>query len=223
MRKIWPVIFISLVLLIRSSYAEEVVYYYENDPYAQESDNDSIVEYYYDEDNESQRAEAFAPQYHHTRTKRAESVPEKDWSDLSEFSSRLSHQIQPGEKVIVVNPRRHVWGAYSKEGVLLHAGLATSGSTWCADLGRSCRTKVGTFRINSLGASNCKSSRYPLHKGGAPMPYCMYFNGNQGIHGSYEVSEGNRSHGCVRVRVKDAEWLRFHFATIGTKVIIMNY
>lgn len=220
MKKIWPVVFISF-LLIQSSYAEEVVYYYENDPYAQQAEDNSIVEYYYDEDQDTQRTEPVAVS-HHARRVPTESIAEQDYSD-SVSHSRLASHIQTNEKVIIVNPRRHVWGAYSREGMLLHSGIATSGSTWCADLGRSCRTKVGTFRINSLGARNCKSSRYPLGRGGALMPYCMYFNGNQGIHGSYEVSEANRSHGCVRVTVKDAEWLRFNFASIGTKVIIMNY
>ncbi len=44
------------------------------------------------------------------------------------------------------------------------------------------------------------------------MPYCMFFNGNQGLHGSPYVMEGNVSHGCVRLSVSDAEWLRFNFA-----------
>jgi lipoprotein-anchoring transpeptidase ErfK/SrfK len=51
----------------------------------------------------------------------------------------------------------------------------------------------------------------------------MYFNKNQGLHGSHEVVEGNISHGCVRVTINDAKWLRYHFANIGTKVIIMSY
>ena len=218
MKKMWPLIFISMLPLLQPSYAYEVVYYYSDDPYAQETDNDSVVEYYSEDDGTQWREPSV--QNHHLRNK----VPDepKQYQSDSSFSSRLSPYIQSNEKIIIVNPHRHVWGAYLK-GVLVHAGLATSGSTWCADLGRSCRTKVGTFHIVSLGASNCKSSRYPLGRGGAPMPYCMYFNGNQGIHGSYEVSEGNRSHGCVRVSVRDAEWLRFHFASIGTKVVIMNY
>jgi lipoprotein-anchoring transpeptidase ErfK/SrfK len=59
--------------------------------------------------------------------------------------------------------------------------------------------------------------------GGAPMPYCMFFNGSQGLHGSYEVVDGNASHGCVRMTVSDAEWVRFNFATIGTKVVVRPY
>lgn len=127
-----------------------------------------------------------------------------------------------GDKVIVINPRSHTWGAYSG-GRLLRSGLASAGSGWCADLGRSCRTKTGVFRIYSLGSSDCYSKRFPLGRGGAPMPYCMYFNGGQGLHGSDAVGPGNYSHGCVRVEVEDARWIRFNFARIGTKVIVKPY
>lgn len=140
------------------------------------------------------------------------------------YYSRLSNHISaPGERVIIIDPRVHVWGAYEADGTLIRAGLASAGSNWCSDLGRPCRTKIGSFRINSLGNSDCYSSRFPIPTGGAPMPYCMYFNGNQAIHGSHKLAEGNISHGCVRIHVNDAEWLRFNFATIGTKVIIRSY
>jgi len=55
------------------------------------------------------------------------------------------------------------------------------------------------------------------------MPYCMFFNGKQGLHGSNQVVRGNVSHGCVRLHVGDAKWIRFNFATIGTKVIVKPY
>lgn len=55
------------------------------------------------------------------------------------------------------------------------------------------------------------------------MPYCMFFNGNQALHGSHELAEGNISHGCVRISVDDAYWVRFNFANVGTKVIVMSY
>jgi lipoprotein-anchoring transpeptidase ErfK/SrfK len=140
------------------------------------------------------------------------------------FEARLPLKIpRPGEKIIIVNPRIHSWGAYSSEGNLLRTGLATAGAKWCADVKRACRTKVGVFRIFSLGEANCKSTRYPLGKGGAPMPYCMYFNNNQGLHGSHEVVEDNISHGCVRLNINDAKWIRYQFANIGTKVIILSY
>ena len=142
-----------------------------------------------------------------------------------DYSSRLPAQIKPPlEKVVIIDPNEHVWGAYSADGSLVRAGLATAGSDWCSDIGRPCRTRAGTFRFYSLGRPDCKSSIFPIEKGGgAPMPHCMFFNGNQAMHGSYEVVEGNVSHGCVRLQVPDAEWLRYSFVNIGTKVIVHPY
>ncbi len=136
-----------------------------------------------------------------------------------------------GEKVIVINPRNHTWSAYDASGNLQRSGVATAGSHWCKDLHRPCRTKTGTFRIYSLGSRGCVSRKFPLGRGGAPMPYCMFFNGGQGIHGSNQVVRGNISHGCVRVTVDSAAWLRFNFVEgpnrsngyRGTKVIVKPY
>lgn len=137
----------------------------------------------------------------------------------------------PGEKLIIVNPNVHAWAAYMPDGELVRTGMATAGNNWCRDLGRPCRTKAGSFRIYSLGNSSCKSTKFPVHRGGAPMPYCMFFNGGQALHGSYEVVQANVSHGCVRLKVHDAEWLRYDFVEgpnstnnfQGTRVIIKPY
>lgn len=144
----------------------------------------------------------------------------------SNYAARLPQYItSPGEKVIMVSPRMHAWGAYGPDGRLIRGGLASAGSNWCPDLGRACHTHPGTYRIMSLGSPGCKSSIFPIPRGGAPMPYCMYFNHGQALHGSPdpEVVDGNVSHGCVRMHVQDAAWLRYNFATVGTKVIINSY
>jgi lipoprotein-anchoring transpeptidase ErfK/SrfK len=138
------------------------------------------------------------------------------------YSERIPQRIATREKVIVIDPNVHVWGAY-QNGDLVKSGLTTAGGNWCSDIGRSCRTTPGSFRISSLGGPGCKSTRYPVGKGGAPMPYCMFFNGNQSLHGSSEVIEANVSHGCVRLRVPDAAWIRYDFANVGTKVIVKPY
>lgn len=143
-------------------------------------------------------------------------------------------QIEPpNEKFIIVSPRIHAWGAYDTDGSLVSYGLASAGANYCSDIKRPCRTKTGTYRIYALGDERCYSSRFPLPDGGAPMPYCMYFNGNQALHGSPEgsVVRGNVSHGCVRMHVGDARWLRYNFidppgeynAHQGTKVVILPY
>lgn len=140
------------------------------------------------------------------------------------YAARIPQHITArGEKVIVVYPKVHAWGAYNANGSLVRGGLATAGANWCPDIKRACHTKSGSFRIQSLGSFSCKSTIYPLPRGGAPMPYCMFFNGKQGLHGSYNVVDANASHGCVRLTVSDAEWVRFNFAHIGTRVIVQPY
>lgn len=138
---------------------------------------------------------------------------------LKKIAKNFPHR----EKVIIIDPRTHTWRAYSATGKLMRSGLATAGSRWCPDIGRPCRTRTGTFHIYTLGSSDCKSTKYPVGRGGAPMPYCMFFNGGQGLHGSNQVVAANVSHGCVRLHVGDARWIRYNFATIGTKVIIKSY
>jgi len=143
----------------------------------------------------------------------------------ADYSSRLPQHIAIGEKAVIVDPNVHAWGAYNSSGDLVKAGNAVAGAGWCSDIGRSCRTKVGSFRVYSLGSAGCKSSIFPVPRGGAPMPYCMFFHGGQALHGSppSHLGEGNFSHGCVRLQVDDAEWLRFNFVNVGTKVVVRPY
>jgi hypothetical protein len=142
----------------------------------------------------------------------------------SSSSSMPSQIASAGEKILVIDPRLHSWGAYSSQGKLIRSGRATSGAKWCDDIGRPCRTKTGVFKINSLGSRDCISNSYPVDQGGgAPMPYCMFFNGGQAIHGSHQVVKANVSHGCVRVGVQDAQWIRYDFAKLGTKVVVKSY
>ncbi len=163
--------------------------------------------------------EEVTPKKHHHR----EVDEDQAMNDFSHHS-RLPQLVKGyNEKVIVVNPKLHAWGAYSAEGKLIRSGMATAGAKWCPDIGRSCRTTPGSFRIYSLGSESCISKRYPVGKGGAHMPFCMFFNGNQGLHGSNEVANANLSHGCVRMKVSDARWLRYNFASIGTRVVVLHY
>jgi lipoprotein-anchoring transpeptidase ErfK/SrfK len=153
---------------------------------------------------------------------------------LAEAGTRASLPTNidpPGEKLILVSPRIHAWGAYTADGYLVRSGVASTGKSWCKDINRPCRTKTGTYRIYYLGDADCYSTRFPIPTGGAPMPYCMYFNGNQALHGSYEVGYAHLSHGCVRMEVSDARWLRYNFVEEpswnnsyrGTRVEIMPY
>lgn len=136
-----------------------------------------------------------------------------------------------GEKTIVVNPRTHTFEAYDATGRLVRSGIASTGKPWCPDIQSPCFTHTGSYRIYHMEGPGCVSARFPIPTGGAPMPYCMYFNGNQALHGSYEVGRANLSHGCVRLHVNDARWLRYNFVEgpnssngyRGTLVTILPY
>lgn len=128
-----------------------------------------------------------------------------------------------GNKTIIVDPNTHAWAAYEGDGQLIRWGRASLGKNWCADTGKPCRTVTGTFTIFSKKGSGCKSSKFPLPRGGAPMPYCMHFHKGFAIHGSNAVPNHNASHGCIRVPVADARWLNQEFAEHGTRVIVRPY
>lgn len=158
----------------------------------------------------------------------ADALIEISGSPFDITEAPISPRIKPpGEKLIVVDPNAHIYGAYSAKGVLVRWGIATAGSDRCRDTGERCHTSKGGFRIYSLGNANCYSRKY----NDAPMPYCMYFNGGEALHGSNEVEFENISHGCVRVHIEDAKWLRYHFVEApninnhyqGTKIIIKAY
>lgn len=123
----------------------------------------------------------------------------------------------------VFSPKTHRWKAINSSGKVVRTGRASGGRSYCPDIKRSCRTPSGTYHIISKGGPGCKSSRYPVGKGGAPMPYCMFFSKYYAIHGSYDVPNYNASHGCVRVTPSDAKWLSRHFIRIGTRVIVKSY
>jgi len=131
--------------------------------------------------------------------------------------------ILASSKKFVFNPRTHRWKAINHRGKVIRSGRASGGKGYCKDVGRSCRTPTGSYRIISKRGANCRSSRYPVGRGGAPMPYCMFFSKYYAIHGSPHVPNYNASHGCIRVRPAAARWLYYNFLTIGTRVIIRSY
>ena len=153
-------------------------------------------------------------------------------SDIMDFSPFPLNVPSPGEKVVIVDPMHYAWGAYDPDGVLLRWGPASAGADFCKDIDRECHTHAGSFRVYSLGSSDCFSTKFPLPDGGAPMPYCMYFENGQALHGEPNGLPGyNASHGCVRMYVNDAEWLRYDFIEgpnsgnnfRGTRIIVRDY
>lgn len=138
--------------------------------------------------------------------------------DLAPFVEQIT---PPHRTVIKVNLKRLAWGAYNSEGQLVNWGPISGGKSYCPDIRRGCRTPVGRYTIGRKQGKGCVSSRYPLPKGGAPMPYCMHFYRGYAIHGSNVVPGFNASHGCVRVFTEDAKWLNQQFIEVGsTRVYI---
>jgi len=141
-----------------------------------------------------------------------------DWSPMAE-------QINPpGEKIIIVSLSKLAFGAYNADGILEHWGPVSGARGYCPDIHRGCHTPTGTFAIFSKGGEDCVSTKFPVGRGGAPMPYCMYFHGGFALHGSHEVPGYNASHGCVRMFVDDAEWLNHEFTADERQVaVVIHY
>jgi lipoprotein-anchoring transpeptidase ErfK/SrfK len=123
----------------------------------------------------------------------------------------------------IFNPNTLTWKAINESGEVVRVGKGSAGRSYCRDIRRRCKTPIGTYHVYSKGGAGCRSSRYPVGHGGAPMPYCMFFNKNFALHGSYEVPNYNASHGCIRVQPSEAKWLSNHFVRIGTTVIVKPY
>ena len=123
----------------------------------------------------------------------------------------------------VFNPNTLTWKAIDENGNVVRTGRGSGGKRYCPDTHRACKTPSGTFYVHSKGGAGCKSSRFPVGRGGSPMPWCMFFSKYYAIHGSYEVPNHNASHGCIRVIPSDANWLSHNFVHIGTKVVVRPY
>lgn len=137
--------------------------------------------------------------------------------DIYDISPLPLQMETNGEKIIVVNQRDLAWGAYDHNGQLQHWGPISSGKNYCPDVNRGCRTITGTFKIYHKRGSECISSKYPVGRGGAKMPHCMFFHGGYAMHGSPEVPGYRASHGCIRLFNHDAHWLNTKFIDLPSK------
>ena len=134
-------------------------------------------------------------------------------------------RIMPFDRtVIIIDLSDHAFAAYDTFGSLVYWGPVSAGKNYCPDIGRDCSTPKGTYFMQNKQGAACFSSKYPVGKGGAKMPFCMYFHGGYAMHASTEVPGYNASHGCVRLFYQDAEWLNKNFVSIGgdksTEVIV---
>lgn len=145
--------------------------------------------------------------------------------DIAPFPVKLEGET---EKQIIVDQEKLAWGAYDAQGNLLWWGPISSGRDKCSDSNRSCRTLTGIFRVFSKENVKCTSDVFPIGKGGAKMPFCMYFHKGFALHGSDDIPGQRASHGCVRMFIQDAKWLNLNFVELssernnfmGTKVIV---
>lgn len=143
--------------------------------------------------------------------------------DFSPFPLQIKSD---GEKQVIVDQDKLAWGAYDASGKLVNWGPISSGIDKCPDSSHSCRTMTGVFYFFSKENEKCRSNVYPIGRGGAKMPYCMYFHKGFALHGSDDIPGHRASHGCVRLFTKDALWLNHEFVetskgdSLGTKVIV---
>lgn len=132
--------------------------------------------------------------------------------NLSPFPQKIDGEH---EREIIVDQDKLAWGAYDEQGQLVKWGPIASGSDKCSDSHKACRTLTGIFRVFSKEGPLCKSNIFPIGKGGAKMPYCMYFHKGFALHGSDDIPGYRASHGCVRMFTRDAKWLNEEFVTIS--------
>jgi len=149
-----------------------------------------------------------------------ENLENMDYMNFAPFDRKVEAS---GKKMIIVDPQALAFGAYDENGDLVRWGPVAMGKDWCPDIQSGCRTKTGAFAVYREGSDSCASTKYPIPEGGAPMPYCMFFNGGYAIHASTDVPGYHASHGCVRVFYEDAEWLNREFVVKGTAVLVKPY
>lgn len=129
-----------------------------------------------------------------------------------------------GKRTFIFNPNTYSWAAYDEKGQLVKQGPASGGAKFCKDINENCQTPDGAFNVIRKYGPKYKSSIFPVEtKGGAPMPYAMFFYRGDAIHGSNYVPAANVSHGCIRILPADAEWLNKDFLDIGSMVIVYPY
>lgn len=138
--------------------------------------------------------------------------------------SPLPHTIPASStNSIQVDLKKLAWGAYDAQGNLVNWGPVSGGASYCPDIKSECRTITGTYTVYKKKGEECVSNKFPIPKGGAPMPYCMHFHGGYAMHASGLLPGENASHGCIRMLLPDAKWLNTKFVKVGeTRVTITN-
>jgi L,D-transpeptidase ErfK/SrfK len=130
--------------------------------------------------------------------------------DLTPFAKNIA---APNEKILIFDPDILAFAAYNPKGELVYWGAASGGKSWCPDTQKPCPTQAGEFYIHHTRGADCISKQFPLDKTKprAKIPYCLFFNGGVGFHGSETLPGFNDSHGCVRIFPEDSKWIYTEF------------
>lgn len=134
--------------------------------------------------------------------------------DIAPFPRKIQTK---DSKQIIIDQDKLAWGAYDESGQLVRWGPISSGRDKCSDSEDACLTLTGIFRVFSKDTKNCISNAFPAGKGGAKMPYCMFFHKGYALHGSNDIPGYRASHGCIRMFTEDAKWLNENFVTPSSK------
>ncbi|MCD5381322.1 MAG: L,D-transpeptidase [Candidatus Pacebacteria bacterium] len=141
------------------------------------------------------------------------------WNKLSPFAQEIMTDYKD---LFVFSPQLLAWAHYL-DGQLISWGPAVGGKSWCGDIRKTCRTKVGIFSFTETANVRRRSSSFPVgcvdkdsdgniisRKQCARMPYFVRFtNQGQGIH-SRTMRGRNASHGCVGVFLSDVVYISNH-------------
>lgn len=155
-------------------------------------------------------------------------VPRRlEYKTLLDFSP-FPLTVEERGKQIIIDQDKLAFAAYDANGQQILWGPISSGRDKCSDSNKSCRTLTGIFYFFSKENEKCRSRVFPIGKGGAKMPYCMYFHKGFALHGSDDIPGYRASHGCIRMFTRDALWLNHQFVEVmnennnyvGTKVTV---
>ena len=133
-------------------------------------------------------------------------------------------QIVPEDKgvsYIIVDLALQAYGAYDKTGKLVQWDPVSSGKVFCNHVVGTCNTPPGKYVLHDKRGKKCKSGKFPVRstgRGGANMPYCMFFHRGYALHGS-PMPGHPASHGCVRTNADGAKWLNHNLVTRDETVI----
>jgi lipoprotein-anchoring transpeptidase ErfK/SrfK len=136
---------------------------------------------------------------------------------------------------IVIDLKNFRWVAFDgndpANAEVVRTGAASGGRRWCPDIKRKCKTPLGMWKVLSKRGPHYRSPLYPIGCGVgkavkcAPMPHYVKFrHSGEGIHGSNAdwKNPKHESHGCVRVRTEDAQWINEN-TNRDTTIIVLPY